>query len=409
MSLQQVRFLHSSDWRLEVPIGGVVEVPSALRDPFLDAPYQAAERVVQAAIDEQVDFLLLSGNTLSIETACPYSFEFLLRQFQRLADQGINVYWLGGQLDDLDLWPAQLDLPKNVKTFPVGSLQELRHKRDGKQVATLVGQSWRRGATWRASDYASSEDTIPRIAACFGSVQKRSLTHKGVAYWAIGGHDRHQVLAQDGTTAAFAGSPQGRCPEDVDAHGAVLVELGFGKADTRLIETDVWRWRREEVSASELTSVEQLQKRLVQQLTQKSSDSSRCGTLLALFVTCHGTLATQLQSPERSVQLLRALQTATQNESRWPLAVDVEPAELPVELAEEDTILGDFLRSVRRYEQESDAWQELLAYLPEDESRESITALLQNGTESSRQLLWRSVAAWGADLLRGDATVNTAS
>ena len=119
MSRQPIRFLHSSDWQLEKPLGGVPEVPSELREAFLDAPYLAAERVVQAAIDQHVDFVVLTGNLLPIETASPYTFEFLLRQFQRLSEQEIPVYWLGGQHDDLDLWPAQLDLPAHVKLFPV--------------------------------------------------------------------------------------------------------------------------------------------------------------------------------------------------------------------------------------------------------------------------------------------------
>ena len=128
MSLQPVRLIHSGDWHLETPLGGVPAVPPELREPFLDAPYLAAERVVQAALDHRVDFLLLAGNVLPLDRACPYSFEFLLRQFQRLAEQGIHVYWLGAESDDVDLWPAPLSLPDNVHRFPVGRLHQFEHR-----------------------------------------------------------------------------------------------------------------------------------------------------------------------------------------------------------------------------------------------------------------------------------------
>ena len=144
MSLERVRFLHSSDWQLEQPLGGVAEVPAELHDEFLRAPYRAAERVVEGAIRERVDFVVLTGNLLCLDAASPHVLEFLLQQFERLAEQQIAVYWLGGAEDDPDLWPAQLELPASVHTFPVGRVEQVTHVRDGETIAVLVGQSYRR-------------------------------------------------------------------------------------------------------------------------------------------------------------------------------------------------------------------------------------------------------------------------
>ncbi len=409
MSLQSVRFMHSSDWRLETPIGGVVEVPLELREAFLDAPYVSAERVVQAALEHQVDFLVLAGDILPIELASPYTWEFLLRQFERLAEQEILVYWLGGQLDDLDLWPSQLQLPQNVRTFPAGSVQHFDHRREGRTVARLLGQSQRRGATWRASDYAGSDESTPRIALAYGDMAKRTLENKGVDYWALGGQDRHRVLLHGKTTAAYSGSPQGRAPAESDAHGAVLVELTFGQATTRLIETDLWRWRREKVQAADLDSIEALQTHVIRQLNQISCESSQFGWLLVWSVICQGKLAERLRSPEHHERLLRALRQASAHDARWSLVVDVEPAELPGDLFEEDTILGDFLRAVQRLEHQGEAWQELVAYLPDSDLRETLLSDLQQTSDERRSQLWRRVAAWGADLLRGEVGVESTS
>ena len=89
MALERVRFLHTSDWHLEEPLGGIAEVSAELRDDLIEAPYQAAQRVVEAAIREAVDFVLLAGDILPTESASPYTLEFVLQQFEKLHEQGI--------------------------------------------------------------------------------------------------------------------------------------------------------------------------------------------------------------------------------------------------------------------------------------------------------------------------------
>jgi DNA repair exonuclease SbcCD nuclease subunit len=406
MSLQQVRFIQSGDWRLEMPIGGVAEVPAVLREQFLDAPFLAAERVVQAAIDQRVDFLVLTGNLLPMETACPYTLEFILRQFQRLAESGIAVYWLGAEDDDVDLWPASLALPANVHLFPTGRLHTFEHAVDGKVVVRLMGQSCRKGGSWNAANFAGKDDSAPRVVIATGKVPKRALEGKGVDYWALGGEPRHHVLLHGSTTAVYAGSPQGRDPDDADAHGAVLVELQYGKATTQLIETDLWRWRRERVQAADVESIDDLQTLLNRHWHQVPADTGLFRWLLIWSVVCRGRLAWRLARHEARQSLLETLQRQSAQETRWTMAIETEPAELPSEWYEEDTVLGDFLRAAQRYEQDANAWQELTSYLPEGVTRERLSSDLANVSDDDRQRLWRRVAGWGADLLRGVAVMD---
>jgi DNA repair exonuclease SbcCD nuclease subunit len=405
MALEQVRFIQSGDWHLEAPLGGMAAVPPELRDALIEAPYQAAERVVQAALDHAVDFLLLTGNLLPLDTACPYSFEFLQQQFQRLSERGIAVYWLGADTDDVDLWPAALRLPECVHFFPAGQLHKFDHQREGKTVVSLMGQSGRPGRKWSASDFAGRDDTVPRVAVASGKTQKRSLENQGIDYWALGGQSRHHVLLHGASTAVYAGSPQGRGPDDTDAHGAVLVELQYGKATLQFLETDVWRWRRERVQAADLSTLEELQAQLERQLQQIPGDGSRFNWLLIWSVVCHGPLAWRLQPPAARQRLLDTLQQRTHRQGRWSVLLESEPAELPAEWCEEDTVLGDFLRAVQRYEQDADAWQELVSFLPEGPARDELLVELKQVTAEDRQRLWRRVASWGAGLLRGELVI----
>ena len=55
---QAFKFLHAGDFHLEQPLYGVSEVPDDWRHLFVDAPLQAARKVFEAAIKEEVDFVV---------------------------------------------------------------------------------------------------------------------------------------------------------------------------------------------------------------------------------------------------------------------------------------------------------------------------------------------------------------
>ena len=72
---------------------------SPLRDVFLDAPFRAAERVFDAALREQVDFVLLAGDFCRPMAAGPRALVFLVEQFERLHERNVPIYWATGRAD----------------------------------------------------------------------------------------------------------------------------------------------------------------------------------------------------------------------------------------------------------------------------------------------------------------------
>ena len=66
MSGQSFRFLHAGGFQLDQPLSGLAEVPEPLIDPFIDAPFLAAQKVFDTAIEERVDFLALNGDLLDL-------------------------------------------------------------------------------------------------------------------------------------------------------------------------------------------------------------------------------------------------------------------------------------------------------------------------------------------------------
>ena len=64
MSTDSLCFVHASDLHLEQSLYGIAEIPPAMRKILIDAPYTAAKRVFDAAVDQHADFLLLTGDVL---------------------------------------------------------------------------------------------------------------------------------------------------------------------------------------------------------------------------------------------------------------------------------------------------------------------------------------------------------
>ena len=71
MSIGPFRFIHASDFHLEQPPTGLLEIPDHLREVLIDAPLNGAHEVFEAAVSDAVDFVVLAGDILDPLAAGP--------------------------------------------------------------------------------------------------------------------------------------------------------------------------------------------------------------------------------------------------------------------------------------------------------------------------------------------------
>ncbi len=84
MAGESFRFIHASDFHLETPLGDLDAYPPALREQMATAPMKAAQAVLDAALVENIDFLVLAGDLLNPATAGPRGMSLLLNYFEKL-------------------------------------------------------------------------------------------------------------------------------------------------------------------------------------------------------------------------------------------------------------------------------------------------------------------------------------
>jgi len=427
MTQRPFRFIHASDLHLERPLSGVAEVPDTLREAFLEAPYLAAERVFENALAEQVDFVVLAGDVLQAEVTGPRGPLFLVSQFERLRHRGIQVYWAGGEVDPTEAWPAVIRLPDNVHLFPHGRFEELPHHRGGEPLARLLGTSTLRSREVRAGDFNPSPSSLFTIAVAHGNADRELIMDRAasmqspvslqptVQYWALGGRHGRQTPSEAPYIAHYPGTPQGREPNEVGAHGCTLVEVDEdGAAHLRALATDVLRWRHERIAVDAGTSQDDLSQTLAECLRALVAAAPGLDLLISWEVHGAGPILPLLRRGTLSAELLATLrgQFGRGSPAAWSVSLEVATdAVLPADWFRQENLLGDFLRAVADIEAApatSPRGRIDLTALMKSRRAEGVwgAALALDDDDTTRRHVLARAAALGADLLSGEESLS---
>lgn len=419
MSQMPVRFVHASDLHLEEPPFGVAEVPEHLKEVFVECAFWAAERLFAVVLAEQADFLVLSGDVLHPQQTGPRGPLFLAEQFTRLAERGIAVYWAGGETDPPEAWPASVRLPDNVHRFPAQRIERFTHRREGKPVASVVGASLQPGqaASWK--DFAIASDGLYTIAVVHGppetveggktlgpGAEGDLLRSSAIDYWALGGSHVRKTPISDPRIVHWPGTPQGREPGQIGPHGCTIVQVdSHGRARTTFAPCDVLRWQSERVVLDPAMSRRDLESRIVGRIEALGQSNPGVELLVSWRVVGEGPLLAELRRGSLARSLLETLRSehGFGSPTVWSLELTVEPPPvLPASWYEQQTILGDFLRELRRCREDSEDPLVLEEYLSESQRAGPLAAAAVLAPGSRREEIVREAAMLGCDLLSGE-------
>lgn len=412
-----VRFLHASDFHLEEAPHGLAAIPEQLRDALLEAPYLASRRVFDAAVTEQVDFVILAGDLLDIHLAGPRGIAFLIEQFERLDSHSIAVYWAAGNVDGPQEWPSSIKLPANVQVFPTFKTEEIAHFRADRALANLAGRSFAGAMPIVPADFAGDRGDLATIAVTYGRADVERLAGRPVDFWALGGRHNRQSLSVrrlGGEDAAewhaaglihYPGSPQGRGIDEAGPHGCTLVHISDERSvRAQFIATDAVRWHDEHVTVGAGETRADMKRRISERMKLLVSQGEQRPLLVLWTLRGGQSLGTPYQRRQWSADLLDGLRSEFgRGESpAWSLAIGLDDESmLPPGWEEEDSMLGDFLRVLRDQESPGAEPLSVASYLPERMDGDRKQTLEQWAGDGRAQLL-REAAALGTQLLGAD-------
>ena len=398
------RFLHASDFRLHEVLRGLTEIPDRLRDAIVEAPYRAAQRVFDTALAERVQFVVLAGDLLNPLETGARGVAFLLNGFQRLHEADIAVYWAGGRSDPPERWPDGVALPPNVTVFGKGRVEEAAVYLGDRHAATIIGRSWHGRSRVDVTDFARESGDDFRIALTNGELDADDASASQIQYWALGGSTSRRMLVESPRQIAhYPGSPQGFTPTSTDSHGCCVVVVDDDRQlQARALPTDAVRWRTERIVAPEKGGRAELLRVMRDRFRQIAAEAGERTALVTWQIAASCRVAAALQHGGWADELCRDLNQHSGATPVWSVSVEpVTVEQLPNQWYEEDTILGDFLRSIRSFE-EAEQSMRLHEFLGNRELDAGLQDLTIVGDAEREQML-HDVALLGAELLRGEA------
>lgn len=405
MARESFRFIHASDFHIERPLHDLMDVPENHRNALVEAPWKAAEAVFEQACLEQVDFVLLTGDLLNPHASGAAGPAFLLDQFEVLREANIQVYWCGGEVDSPERWPDAVKLPDNVHLFSDDEVEKVVFRRNGSALATLLGRSSDGRESIQAAEYDMDEDDNFRIALGYGRCDAESLSAQRVDYWALGGKHHRDWIQKEGPTIRYCGTTQARSLSEPGAHGCDLIEIDSDhKVNVQSIDLDVFRYAEPTIDADDLALGRDLRQLMSKRLNKLQAESN--GRHLLVSWRVHMNLEdSAIVGPAAIEELVAWLRRefGSGQPSAWTIDIEViPPKNLPKKWQEEDTILGDFLRTSDEHRKASGRELSLQPMIEAETPATSVwQSTLKTGEGDVKRELVEQATLLGVDLLRG--------
>jgi DNA repair exonuclease SbcCD nuclease subunit len=394
------RFLHASDLHLEKVAGGLAEVPEHLRRPLADAAYRAAERVFDAAIKHRVDFVVLAGDVIDPPAAGARGIVFLNEQFAKLDTAGIRVYWAGSLQDDFERWVDHWQISDNVHRFAIDRVERLTHYRAGEPLVEIIGVS-RLPDSHIPWDELHANSELFTIFATHAEVEADRLARRTIGYWALGGEHSRRTLLGGTVTAHFPGTHQGRKLQEIGPHGCTLVQVDeTRRVRTTFIPTDTIRYCDERIVIDDTTLAKSLLLSFEERMAELLIDPFGPDLLVHWRVSGNEHVTRELRAG-KSAELLAQLRAnhGAKHPGAWSTAIDGGAAVVPVERFDEQTLLGEFLRSTQHYREHANESLRLEPYLSERHLAGGPASLAELHEPAVREHTLAEAAALGYELL----------
>lgn len=344
---ESFRFIHASDFHLETPLGDLDELPPPLRDQMAVAAHESVKSVFEAALSNNIDFVLLSGDLLNPQAAGPYGMNLLLEQFEKLHKAKTPVYWASGKVDDPQNWPEACVMPPNVTRFSRDRATAINVTRGGRTICRLVGRGSDGRASLHVPGFESEASDEFTIGVGYGDASLETLSEARFDFWCLGGKHNRLALEADGDVMAlYSGSPQARSLSEPGAHGFSVIDVD-AERNIRINEmpVDQFRYCTVRLNAADIASVGSIQNLLGERIVRLQHDAGGRHLIIGWDITADsGESLVEIGDGEELLDWLRH-EYGHGKPAAWSTSLRIRPPQkYPKSWNEEDTILGDYLR-----------------------------------------------------------------
>lgn len=338
--MNDITFIHTADLHLDSPFLSHRELPASLFERIQDSTFKALERLVDAAIDLEVDFVLMVGDLYDGEDRSIKAQSRLRKQLVRLQKANIRVFITHGNHDHLAGKWLTFDMPDNVYVFP-SNVEMVSFETKNKLHVHVYGFSYaeRHISDRKIEDYQKMGDADFHIGLLHGFHEGSSSDHyhyapfrlhelleKEMDYWALGHIHKRQILHHDDPFVVYPGNIQGRNRLESGEKGCYAVKLSAnGNQELRFVPTAVIQWDQIQIDCSkinDLSTMFQQYHHAVQSLTEKKE----CSFMLEINLINTEHLSTDMKTKVYNGELLEVFQDQVDfnDDFIWPYQIHLK-------------------------------------------------------------------------------------
>ncbi|WEV38226.1 DNA repair exonuclease [Lactobacillus sp. ESL0680] len=259
-----MKFIHLADAHLDSPFLGLSFLPSKRFSQIEQAPNQSLSKIVDLALAEQVDLVLIAGDTFDSNRPNPSSQLFFAKQIERLTKAEIQVVMIFGNHDHM-----------HAADLLVAASPYFKLLGDGEQVETVSYQT-KSGFDYEISGFSYlnnhiTSDLVPDFPAktahyTFGIMHAQEkagqanqnvyapftlseLKNLNYDYFALGHIHLRQVLSEK-PLIVYPGNIQGRHINELGAKGCYMgtVNEQTKKTQIEFVPTSPITWAKAELT-----------------------------------------------------------------------------------------------------------------------------------------------------------------
>lgn len=286
-----IRFIHAADLHLDTPFSGLEQISSKLGEKLREAPFKSLQKIVDTALEKEVDFVLLAGDLYNTERVNIKAQSLFIEQLKRLEKAEIAVFLIRGNHDYIseNAQTLTLPFPTNVYTYERTVDTHVFETKTKKRVA-ISGFSY--DSKWifdrKVKEYPNRFPNVDmHIGLLHGAIESANsengnyapfsvdeLRMKNYDYWALGHVHQKQHVAEN-PTVIYPGNIQGLHKNEMGEKGCLLVEWEAQEERIEFIPTAPIIWERLIVSLAEIDTISLFIQKLQQLLVENQTPCHR--------------------------------------------------------------------------------------------------------------------------------------
>jgi DNA repair exonuclease SbcCD nuclease subunit len=352
-----MKFVHSADIHLDSPMRGLARYDGAPVERLRLATRVALDNLVELAIEERSDALLIAGDLFDGDWSDHGTGACFARAMARLREAGVRVVTIAGNHDAASKLTKSLRMPDNVRTLSTNVPETVVFEDLGLAVH---GQGFATPAVVNdlSAAYPNPLPGLVNVGLLHTCAEGRDghepyapcrpdrLAEHGYDYWALGHVHRREVLMGE-PPVVFAGCIQGRHVREAGPKGATVVQIASdGTVQLKERVLDDVRWAVCDVDLSGADGVDDAYARVAAELAVTARD---CGDrLLAVRARLTGRTSAHralVHDRDRLRHEIALLATDAVRGEAWLERVVLDTAE-PVDVSSDgDDAYAELIRS----------------------------------------------------------------